>query len=89
MAFRRLLRQNCFTAPAESQIALLSCEIGVCNVKECYQFSLLISLHGDLLSFYISLLTHNNNNQIYIVPYGHNFRGTGSRSDQFSSSLRE
>ena len=27
---------------------------------------------------------HNNNNQIYTAPHGHNFRGAGSRSDQCS-----
>jgi len=27
---------------------------------------------------------HNNNNQIYTAPHGHNFRGAGGRSDQCS-----
>ena len=55
------------------------------NATQLYYITLLFFQCLDSTGWMTDVhLAHNNNNQIYIAPYGRNFRGTGSRSDQCS-----
>ena len=60
------------------------------------QYTMLLSLvqegglwRGDVLYLHGTCNNNNNNSQIYIAPYGRNFRGAGSRSDSSVKFLSE